>query len=77
MLEPHDIAADDQDAARFRDRQESEKPDGLPTITISGPELQETLELIRRGDGAGLNAWVEARFREQEAARKLLAELDD
>jgi hypothetical protein len=46
-------------------------------MTVSGPELQTMLDFIRRGDEAGLAAWTDARFEEEVAMRRSLAELDE
>lgn len=75
--EPRDVAAEDQAAARFRDRHAPLSPGATDSMTVSGPELQTMLDFIRRGDEAGLAAWTDARFEEEVAMRRSLAELDE
>lgn len=75
--EPRDVAAEDQAAARFRDRHAPLSPGAADSMTVSGPELQTMLDFIRCGDEAGLSAWTDARCEEDAAMRRSLAELDE
>ena len=66
---PGDIAADDQAAARLRERRGS--------VVISGSDFKTMIEIARTTDVETLSAWMDAYFDREAAVRERLAELDE